>query len=100
MKKIINGKKYDTDTAKKLASGGYGWYSDLDYIEETLYKKRTGEFFLFGKGGPASKYSEYNGNGHIASWDIIPLTESEAKQWTEKNCNSDEYEEIFGEVAE
>ena len=47
MKKIINGKMYNTDTAKELA----GWSSpggrgDFSHYEETLYQKRTGEFLL------------------------------------------------------
>lgn len=52
MKKIINGKKYDTDTAKEVGYSNNGLLStDIDYIEETLYQKKTGEFFLYGEGG-------------------------------------------------
>lgn len=47
MKKIISGRIYDTDTATKLGA----WWSssdvrDFSRVEETLYRKRTGEFFL------------------------------------------------------
>lgn len=48
MKKIINGKKYDTDMAKEVGYDNNGLLcSDFYYIEETLYKKKTGEFFMW-----------------------------------------------------
>ena len=31
MKKIINGKRYDTDTARELASDSYSNYTDFSY---------------------------------------------------------------------
>lgn len=53
MKKIINGKKYDTNMATKVADywNGYG-ASDFNYVSEELYLKNTGEYFLACKGGP------------------------------------------------
>ena len=46
MRKIINGKMYNTRSAKEI----YYWnngssHSDFDFCEETLFCKRTGEFF-------------------------------------------------------
>ena len=38
MKKIINGKRYDTDTAKELGSWSYSHYGDFAYVCETLYR--------------------------------------------------------------
>jgi predicted DNA binding CopG/RHH family protein len=73
---------------------------DFHYFEETLYQKRSGEFFLYGLGGPASKYAEYNGNGWEMGEKIMPMTVSEAKEWAEKNLDADEYETIFGDVSE
>lgn len=102
MKKIINGKKYDTETAKKIGFSTNNLpYSDFTYCDETLYRKKTGEFFLYGEGGAMSKYSQPCGqNCRCGGSEIIPMTEEEAKKWTEKNLNTDEYEEIFGEVEE
>ncbi len=48
MKKIINGKRYDTETAKLIGSDGYSNPSDFNYWSEDLYQKKTGEFFLYG----------------------------------------------------
>lgn len=101
MKKIINGKKYDTDTAKEIGYWNNGLlYSDFCYIEETLYKKKTGEFFLYGIGGVMTKYAVNNGNNSMSGKAIIPLTEDEAKKWAEDHLTVGEYEEVFGEVEE
>lgn len=100
MKKIINGKKYDTDTAKEVGSDSNGG-SRLDFWEETLYQKRTGEFFLFGEGGPASRYSKSCGNNNWSGGEqIIPLSWDAAKEWAEEHMDADAYESVFGEVTE
>ena len=102
MKRIIKGKVYDTETAKKVAS----WYSsyarnDFHYYEEELYQKKTGEFFLHGEGNAASPYSKSCGqNEWCGSEKITPMTFNEAQEWAEKRLDGDEYCEIFGEPDE
>ena len=105
MKKVINNKRYDTETAKQIAETGSLEQgigpSNACFWSETLYQKRTGEFFLFGEGGPLSKYSEpYETNGSQSGAKIIPLTLDQAKQWAEKAMDADEYEATFGPVEE
>lgn len=98
MKKIINGKLYDTEKAKCVGewSNNRG-YSDFSHVEEELYRKRTGEFFLFGKGGPMSKYAVSCGdNSWSGGSEIIPLSASKARQWAEENLDADDYAAIFG----
>jgi hypothetical protein len=101
MKKIINGKKYDTETAKFLASYEHSYRGQFEHYREELYQKRTGEFFLYGIGGPASKYSVQDG---LNSWSggeaISPLSYNEARKWAEERLEADEYEGIFGKVEE
>lgn len=102
MKKIINGRMYNTETAKpiKFYANDGGW-RDFRHYEETLYLKRTGEFFVAGEGGPMTKYAQPCGqSGRSSGSDIIPLTEREAKEWAERHMDADEYEETFGEVPE
>lgn len=102
MKKIINGKMYDTDTAKVLGT----WSSphsvtDFAYYTETLHQKRTGEFFLFGDGGPASRYAAQVERSRWSSGSkIIPLTWEDAQKWAEEHLDAKDYEAIFGEVSE
>ena len=102
MKKIINGRMYDTKTADKIQEWNNGLYGDdFRTCKENLYKKTTGEYFIFGKGGALSKYSIPCGNNSSSgSSDIIPLTEDEAKNWMETKGDPDAYLEEFGEVPE
>ena len=101
MKKIINGKRYDTDTAKKIGGYQYRYPSDFSWFRETLYKKTTGEFFLHGEGGAKTLYREnIDNNAWRGGEKLIPLTVKSAMEWAEKNLSVDEYEEIFGEVSE
>lgn len=100
MKRIINGKKYNTKTAEYLASYQIAYRNDFNFCREELYRKRTGEFFLYGKGGASSKYRKSISLNEWAGGEAItPLTEDEAKRWVEANAN-EEYENIFGEVEE
>lgn len=101
MKQIINGKKYNTETAEIIDSWNNGLGSnDFNNLSETLYKKKTGEFFLEGEGGAATKYSVYSGNWSSGSSKIIPLTENEVREWLEEYSNAEIYEKLFGEIAE
>lgn len=101
MKKIINGRRYDTDTAKRLGNDWYSNRRDFAFYEETLYRKNTGEFFLHGEGGPASKYAQAIGMNEWSGGErIMPLTVEEAQAWAEKHLNADEYEQIFGAVED
>lgn len=102
MKKIINGKVYDTDTATKL---GVWWSSNdvrsFSHCEETLYRKRTGEYFLHGEGGPMTQYARaVDTNSWSGGERIMPMTYQEAQKWAEEHLDGDEYEAIFGEIVE
>lgn len=101
MKKIINGRKYDTETAKEIGywSNGYPC-SDFNHCEETLYLKKTGEYFLYGEGGALTQYARSVFGGTTGGSKIIPMNEDRAKKWAEKCLNCDAYEALFGEVEE
>lgn len=101
MKKIINQKRYDTETAKMMGTDYYGMPRDFEYWQETLYRKQTGEFFLHGEGGAMSRYAEAVGTNSWSGGErIMPLTVEEAQKWAEKHLTADEYESIFGAVEE
>lgn len=106
MKKRIDTKMYDTEKAKRINEyTPYGIYSvtDLKWFKETLYRKRTGEFFLYGEGYAGSKYHfPCPAGGCEAGYKIIPLTFDEAKEWYEKLLNNKwldgtekQYKELF-----
>lgn len=102
MKKIINGKVYNTSTAERVCGRSNGRStSDFGYCSEDLYRKRTGEFFLYGEGGPRSRYAVSCGNNDWGYGEsIIPLTYDAARKWSEDHLSADQYEAIFGEVAD
>lgn len=102
MKKIIGGRRYDTETATFLGNDcAECSITDFGYWREELYQKRTGEFFLAGSGGPMTKYAvRVEQNGWRSGESITPLTFEEAKTWCENHLTADEYESIFGEVTE
>ena len=102
MKKIINGKMYNTETATEVGNYWNGLSQrDFNHVNETLYRKKTGEFFLYGEGGPMSRYSESCGNNSWTGGErIIPLSEKEAKKWAEDKISADAYCQIFGEPGE
>lgn len=102
MKKIIDGKKYDTETAREVGSWDNGCFvTDMQYFSETLYRKRTGEYFLYGEGGAMSRYAEpCEGNSWTSGEHIFPLSYEEATHWAEEHMDADDYESEFGEVSE
>lgn len=102
MKKIIDGKKYDTETAVEV-----GYYSndlhkgDFRWCEETLYRKRNGEFFLYGEGGGLSPHAHhFPGGGYCEGEKIVPMSKAEAKSWCEQHLSYGAYVELFGEPEE
>lgn len=101
MKKIINGKLYDTSTAHLVGEWDNQRHGSFDYVAESLYRKRTGEFFLHGEGGARSRYATQCGYGSWGSGEaIIPLSWDAARQWAEDHLDADEYQAAFGEIVE
>ena len=95
MQKIINGKKYDTQTA--VACGTYVEPILFTNCETfiTLYRKTNGEYFL--KEDWREMHFIFEVRRDVS---IKPLTEEEAKKWTERHLSVGQYESIFGEVQE
>lgn len=101
MKTIIKGKIYNTETATHVGEYSNSFFpGDFRYMEEDLYKKKIGEFFLAGRGGAMTKYAEAVGTAYTNGSGIIPLTEEETMDWVEKHLDIDTYIELFGEPEE
>ena len=89
MRRIISNKVYDTSTARKM--GTYRNPKDSGifyYYEYTLYRKKTGEFFLHACG---------RSNSHES---IMPLTYDEAQEWAEELLTEEQYKGIFFGVVD
>lgn len=100
MKKIINGKQYDTSTAKKLGMKWRNEGNNLDYVCETLYQKKSGEYFLHGLGGARTCYAKRLWDGYGAGEEIVPLTMEAAKEWARDNLPADAYNAAFGAIVD
>lgn len=101
MKQYINHKLYDTTRSTAIGGYEYGGASDLDHRCETLYRKRTGEYFLHGSGGAMSRYAVLSGaNTWSGGEKIIPLTFDQAREWSENHLSTAEYDAQFGEILD
>lgn len=97
MRKVIKGKLYDTDKATMVGEWHDGYPSDFHYVCETLYRKRTGEYFIHGEGGAMSRYAESCGQSQwMGGESIMPIGYQDAKEWAETHLDADEYEAEFG----
>lgn len=96
MKKVIDGKLYNTESAEMIGEDSYSGYADFRHWKEQLYRTRKGNFFLYGEGGPLSCYAVHEEDGWADGEKIIPYTEDEAKAWVEEHLSASEYESLFG----
>jgi hypothetical protein len=85
MKRVIDGKVYNTETAECIGEWSNGCYSsDFDACEESLYETPKGQFFVTGSGGPRSKYSKASGsNSQSGGEGMELLSRAEALTWCE-----------------
>ncbi len=84
MKRVINGKLYNTKTATLLVSWDNRLGSnDFNNCSETLYRTENGNYFLEGDGGAMSRWSKSNGKTTWGSSGLEALTPQEALEWLE-----------------
>jgi len=101
MIKIINGKRYNTETAEKVASYGYGYVGDFKHYEEELYLTPKGSWFLVGEGGAMSKYAESMcDGGRCGGEGAFVLSPNDALAWLEAHEEIDAIETHFGSTIE
>ena len=102
MNKVIRGKRYNTETAKSVGTWEANEPENSDFWEkEELYQKRSGEFFLIGQGGAQTQYARFSMGGESKPGiELRPIEPEEASDWAEEHLTADEYEALFGPVAE
>ncbi len=82
MKAVIDGAVYDTETATKIAFFSKEFGADeFRHVEESLYKTKSGRFFLSGGGGPMTRYSHPVGDRQAGGSGIVVLNPDEARCW-------------------
>lgn len=101
MKRIINGRSYNTETAECVATWSNHYFpNDFHYCEESLYRTKKGAWFVAGEGGALSKYSRSCGNGSCGGDGLEPINVEEAMRWLETHDFTNELEEHFSDQIE
>ena len=95
MKKIIDGKRYDTDTAEHLCSlpsvedtTNFNWHAT------SLYQTKKGTFFIAGEGNAFSLWAERDAgeNSWSSGRGLRAVTAAEARQHMESaNCGAEAF---------
>ena len=102
MRKVIEGKVYDTETAEQVGSDSYSHYGEFQYWCDELFHTEKGNWFLYGEGGEKFSYARtVEQNASNGGNDITPLTKKEALGWLEvHNPDADAIEEYFADVVD
>ena len=90
MKKVFQGKRYDTDTAEFLTDlpstadrGDFAWH------DTSVYRTKNAGYFLAGRGHASSMWATCDGNTRGSGEGIKPIAEGEARKHLEQ-CDTDE----------
>lgn len=102
MKRVIDGKIYNTDTADQLHYWGNGCGSgDFNFLEERLYRTKKGAFFIAGEGGANSKYGRSCGSNSTCGGSEIRIIDKDiALKWLEAHDATDAIETHFANDIE
>ena len=119
MKRIINGRAYNTETATRIARDDSG-RGRAGYFE-VLYQSRDGAFFLAGAGGEDSPWARRNGSRPEYSWlmywdepaqhyrvglndedaaEIRAMTAEDAHDWLLETQQHFVFDHLFGETPQ
>lgn len=97
MKAIIDGKRYNTETATLVAETANGHDTANFHFElERLYRTKNAAWFIAGEGGPYSSYAHREGNTQYGGKAIRPLSQADALNWLEQHEQTEAIETYFG----
>ncbi len=102
MKKIINGKRYDTEKSTIVGEYSFSSFGDFNYISEGLYvTPRSKSYFLAGEGGANTRYRQTVSQNTWAGGEIIqPMSKEDAFAWAQEYLSADEVEAFFSDMIE
>ena len=104
MKKIINGKKYDTDTFEVqfivLLDGFYQHFdgNTFHYLREALYRTKKGTYFIYRRHDAENPCIDDFVSGMDVP--ILLFSREDAMLWAEIRLSAEEYFNAFGRPAE
>ena len=106
MKRIINGRRYDTEApgstlvAQACADGPTMTRTDFRFWEEELYRTSHGNWFLAGEGGPFSHWAKHTDGGTAWGDGIRPISKEQALEWLEHAGETEAIERYFTDSIE
>jgi hypothetical protein len=98
MIRIVNGKRYNTETAELLCNISRGGYSrsDFAYDDTDLYVTKNGNFFIAGEGGARSRWSQTVGqNQWTGGSGLRPIDKADARTLLEQYGSVEQIEIHF-----
>jgi hypothetical protein len=98
MIRIVNGKRYNTETATHLCNISRGGYSrsDFSYDDTDLYVTKHGNFFIAGEGGAKSRWAQSVGqNSWSGGSGLRPIAKDDARNLLEQYGTPEQVEEHF-----
>lgn len=81
MKKLFDGKLYNSETATLIGMWNNQCFSVSEYECVSLYQRSKGEYFLYCVGGANSRFANAKGSDWVAGERIVPITEQQAEVW-------------------
>ena len=100
MRRIIEGRVYDTENAEFLAEDSCSTPGDLRHTFRALYRTKKGRYFFHGGGGALTEYAKPVGNGAVSGSERLwVVEEKEAIQWF-ASIDPDKALELFPEAFE
>jgi len=102
MIKVINGTRYNTETAERAFVLDNGHFiNDFKYREKTLHRTSKGAWFIHHVGGPMTDMASTVGNETTGSERIEPITADDAFGFLQAHSNdmdaSDSIETYFSD---
>lgn len=96
MIKIIDGKRYNTDTAEEILAWTNGKFGNFEYREKTLYRTKKGNWFIYHYGGPMTDMAiSAEFNSWSGSEDIEAISEKEVLKFLEEYNGYEALEKFF-----
>jgi len=97
MKAIVDGKRYDTDTATKVLDWTNGYYpGDFKYRQKILYLTKNGAWFIYHSGGAMTDLAVVAGsNTYSGSSKIEPVDKEDAYKFLCSHGGVREAEKYF-----
>jgi len=96
MRKVIDGKRYDTEAAELIYVWNNGRYGDFRFRSKSLYRTRNGAWFFYHAGGPVTDMAVSVGNnGYGGSETIEPIDDDDAYGFLQAHSDDSDAEELI-----